>query len=68
MTPKNLLILMSDEHNPKIMGCAGNSIIATPNLDRLAAKGTRRYGGREAALARGDLGFTPAPGVRPEID
>jgi len=28
----------------------------------------RRYGGREAALARGDLGFTPAPGTRAEID
>ena len=27
-----------------------------------------RHGGREAALARGDLGFTPAPGVRPDID
>ncbi len=41
MTPKNLLILMSDEHNPKIMGCAGNDIIATPNLDALARRGTR---------------------------
>src|SRR5258705_13655339 len=40
MTPKNLLILMSDEHNPKIMGCAGNDIIATPNLDALARRGT----------------------------
>jgi choline-sulfatase len=27
-----------------------------------------RFGGREAALARGDLGFTPAPGTRAEID
>ena len=41
MTPKNLLILMSDEHNPKIMGCAGNDIIATPYLDALARNGTR---------------------------
>ena len=39
--PKNLLILMSDEHNPKIMGCAGNDIIQTPNLDALAGRGTR---------------------------
>lgn len=39
--PKNLLILMSDEHNPKIMGCAGNTIIQTPNLDALARRGTR---------------------------
>ncbi len=41
MTPKNLLILMSDEHNPKIMGCAGNRIIQTPHLDALARSGTR---------------------------
>ena len=26
-----------------------------------------RFGGREAALARGDLGFTPAPGTQPEM-
>lgn len=41
MTPKNLLILMSDEHNPKIMGCAGNTIVETPHLDALARRGTR---------------------------
>jgi choline-sulfatase len=38
---KNLLILMSDEHNPKVMGCAGHSIIRTPNIDMLAGRGTR---------------------------
>ena len=27
-----------------------------------------KYGGREAALARGDLGFTPAPGTQAEIN
>ena len=41
MTPKNLLVLMSDEHNPKFLGCAGHPFIATPNLDALAARGTR---------------------------
>ena len=30
---------MSDEHNASVMGCAGNSIANTPNLDRLAARG-----------------------------
>ncbi|QEZ42894.1 sulfatase-like hydrolase/transferase [Cupriavidus oxalaticus] len=40
-TPKNLLIIMSDEHNPKMLGCAGHPIVETPNLDRLAARGTR---------------------------
>ena len=27
-----------------------------------------QFGGREAALARGDLGFTPAPGTAAEMD
>jgi choline-sulfatase len=40
MKPANLVIIMSDEHNPKIMGCAGHPIVSTPNLDRLAAEGT----------------------------
>jgi choline-sulfatase len=41
VTPKNLLILMSDEHNPKIMGCAGHPVIETPHMDALARAGTR---------------------------
>lgn len=36
-----MLVLMSDEHNPKVMGCAGHPIIQTPNLDRIAAGGVR---------------------------
>ena len=40
-TPRNVVVIMSDEHNPKIMGCAGHPIISTPNLDALAARGTR---------------------------
>jgi choline-sulfatase len=39
--PTNLLILMSDEHNPKVMGCAGHPVIETPNMDALARAGTR---------------------------
>jgi len=35
----NILLIMSDEHNASVMGCAGNSIANTPNLDRLAARG-----------------------------
>ena len=41
MKPSNFLVIMSDEHNPKILGCAGHSSIKTPVLDNLAAKGTR---------------------------
>lgn len=40
-TGKNLLVIMSDEHNPKMLGCAGHPIVKTPNLDRLAASGVR---------------------------
>jgi hypothetical protein len=40
-TPQNLLVLMSDEHNPKIAGYAGHPIISTPALDMLAARGSR---------------------------
>jgi choline-sulfatase len=39
--PTNLLVLMSDQHNRQMMGCAGHPDIKTPNLDTLAARGTR---------------------------
>lgn len=38
---RNLIVIMSDEHNPKVMGCAGHPVISTPNMDALAARGTR---------------------------
>ncbi|MBT8002804.1 MAG: sulfatase-like hydrolase/transferase [Rhodospirillales bacterium] len=41
MQPKNLLIIMSDEHNTRVLGCAGHDTVKTPNLDKLAARGTR---------------------------
>ena len=41
MQPKNFLVIMSDEHNPKVMGCSGHGMIKTPHLDALAARGTR---------------------------
>lgn len=39
--PYNVLVIVSDEHNAGVMGCAGDPIIQTPNLDRLAAGGVR---------------------------
>ena len=36
----NQLLIMSDEHTRKVLGAYGNSIVQTPNLDRLAARGT----------------------------
>jgi choline-sulfatase len=40
-TPRNLLIVVSDEHTRKVAGHAGHPVAATPHLDRLAARGTR---------------------------
>ena len=37
MKPTNLIIIMSDEHNPKVMGCNGHPLVKTPNIDALAA-------------------------------
>ena len=41
MQGTNLLFLLSDEHNPTALGCSGHPMVRTPNLDRLAAQGTR---------------------------
>ena len=41
MQPTNLLVIMSDQHNKKMLGCYGHEVVTTPNLDRLAARGTR---------------------------
>lgn len=47
---KNLLIIMSDEHRRDAMGCAGHKLVKTPNLDALAARGSRF-----------DNAYTPSP-------
>jgi choline-sulfatase len=41
MRATNLLIIMSDEHNPKTLGCYGHPLVKTPHIDRLASIGTR---------------------------
>jgi len=40
MKPCNLVIIMSDEHDPRFMSHMGHPRVQTPNLDRLAARGT----------------------------
>lgn len=37
--PPNILIIMTDQHSSHAVGCYGNSIVRTPNLDRLARRG-----------------------------
>lgn len=41
MKAANTIIIMSDEHQARAMGCAGHPFVRTPNLDRLAARGIR---------------------------
>ena len=50
MKPANLLFILSDEHQRDLSGCYGSSVAKTPNLDRLAASGTRF-----------DNAYTPCP-------
>jgi len=37
----NILVIMSDQHSMHLLGCYGNPLVRTPNLDRLAAEGMR---------------------------
>ena len=41
MKSRNMLFIMSDEHNKRVLGCHGHEMIQTPNLDRLAGRGVR---------------------------
>lgn len=38
---EHIVFVMSDQHNPQLMGCAGHDFVQTPNMDALAARGTR---------------------------
>lgn len=44
MHPTNVLLILSDEHQRDVTGCYGNDVVRTPNIDRLAAEGTRFTG------------------------
>ena len=37
----NILFIFSDQHRHDVLGCAGHSLVQTPNLDRLADWGMR---------------------------
>lgn len=45
MTPRksrpNVLLIMTDQHRADLMTCAGNELVPTPNMDRIAARGVR---------------------------
>ena len=40
MKQSNIIWIMSDEHNKRVLGSYGHKTIRTPNLDALAARGT----------------------------
>ncbi len=50
----NIVLYLSDDHGREYLGCYGNAVIRTPNLDALAARG-----------ARFTAAFTPAPTCAP---
>jgi choline-sulfatase len=39
--PANLILIQSDNHSRKILGCYGHEIVKTPTLDKLASRGVR---------------------------
>jgi choline-sulfatase len=73
--PEELRDLAGDrEYAPVLAECEARlrAILDPEAVDRRAkerqAELLAAYGGRDAALARGDLGFTPAPGTKAEIN
>lgn len=39
MRPQNLLFFLTESHAAQLLGCAGDPLVQTPNIDRLAARG-----------------------------
>jgi choline-sulfatase len=50
MKAKNLVFIISDEHQARALSCAGHPIVRTPHIDALAERGTRF-----------DAAYTPCP-------
>lgn len=40
-SPRNVIFFLTDQHRADTLGCYGNQLARTPNLDALAASGTR---------------------------
>jgi choline-sulfatase len=73
--PEELTDLASDRRAAAALAEGERRLRAVLDPDATDARAKRRqaellaqYGGREEALARGDLGFTPAPGTAAEIN
>jgi choline-sulfatase len=73
--PEELVDLALEPRYAGVVAEAGGGLRAVLDPEAVDARAKRRqaellatFGGREAALARGDLGFTPAPGTAPEMN
>ena len=73
--PEELVDLALDARYADAVGEGERRLRAVLDPEAVDARAKRRqaellasFGGREAALARGDLGFTPAPGTAPEMN
>ena len=40
ISPPNLLLIVTDQQRADHLGCYGNAVVRTPNLDRIAASGS----------------------------
>jgi len=54
-TAKNIIIIYADDHSYHALGAMGNTVVKTPNLDKLAASGmlftqTHVMGGHQGAV------------------
>ncbi|MPZ41072.1 MAG: sulfatase-like hydrolase/transferase [Rhizobiales bacterium] len=49
MDRPNFLFFMTDQHRADHLGCAGHPVLKTPNIDTIAAKGTRFHNFHVAA-------------------
>jgi arylsulfatase A-like enzyme len=38
---KNIVMIIGDDHSAEVLGCYGNDVVRTPNLDKLASQGIR---------------------------
>ncbi|MBT7860627.1 MAG: sulfatase-like hydrolase/transferase [Gemmatimonadetes bacterium] len=56
--PRNVVLITSDQHRRDALGCYGNAVVHTPNLDRLAGQKNRCSAMRERLLAGWDLPTT----------
>jgi choline-sulfatase len=73
--PEELVDLAGDARFADVVAEGERRLYTNLDPNEVDARAKRRqaellstFGGREAALARGDLGFTPAPGTAPEMN